>query len=217
MVMKADRESPQRSLAVSGKTLTFATVHSPGLEAIVRWTASTAFGQELARCRRGQYIRISVGRMSRRFAAYAVCIVQDDVLLALHRAGDGGDVWSLPGGGVEQGEDPIDTVVREFKEESGCDVVVESLLGVDSRRIDASESFSGDEHQNIGVFYAVRMTSGEPSPQPGDDALACVWRSLEDISSLRRSSVVDIGIRLAIERPPTGHVAGVPVRGLIQH
>jgi 8-oxo-dGTP diphosphatase len=39
-------------------------------------------------------------------------------------------VWSLPGGGVEQGEHPDDTVVREFAEETGFTVRVGGLRAV---------------------------------------------------------------------------------------
>ena len=32
------------------------------------------------------------------------------------------DRWQLPGGGVEYGENPIDTIVREIKEETGLSI-----------------------------------------------------------------------------------------------
>jgi len=38
--------------------------------------------------------------------------------------------WTLPGGGVEQGEHPDDAVVREFSEETGLSVRVDGLLTV---------------------------------------------------------------------------------------
>jgi 8-oxo-dGTP diphosphatase len=39
-------------------------------------------------------------------------------------------VWTFPGGGVELGESLQETVIREFKEETGLDVSVQSLLYV---------------------------------------------------------------------------------------
>lgn len=76
--------------------------------------------------------------MNRRLAAYAVCIEDGRVLLALAVGPDGERTWTLPGGGVEQSEDPYDTVIREVAEETGLEAVVERLLGVDSRVIPAA-------------------------------------------------------------------------------
>ena len=151
--------------------------------------------------------------MSRRLAGYGVCIQDGRVLLAKTREG----VWTLPGGQVELGEDPFDTVVREFAEETGCVAVVERLLGVDSRVIPAAEARQGIEHQNIGIFYAVRITAGEPAPHPEDDIVECAWTPIADVVTRRRSSLVDVGIALAHELPPTGHVPAVSVGGLIEH
>src|SRR5688500_17949624 len=105
--------------------------------------------------------------MSLRLAAYAVCIEQGRVLLAHCVAPDGSTNWTLPGGRVEQAEDPFDAVVREVAEETGYEAVVERLLGVDSRVIPAAEARSGTEHQNVGVFYQVRIIGGTLRPEPG--------------------------------------------------
>jgi len=73
--------------------------------------------------------------MSFRLAAYAVCVEDGRVLLARYVSPTGDTNWTLPGGRVEQEEDPFDAVVREVAEETGCVSVVERLLGVDSRVI----------------------------------------------------------------------------------
>ncbi len=155
--------------------------------------------------------------MSLRLAAYAVCIEDGRVLLALCAQAKGESTWTLPGGGVEQGEDPFDAVIREVAEETGCDGVVERLLGVDSRVISGSEARFGIEHQNVGIFYQVRITGGELRPEPNGDTTESVWTPIPDVTGLRRSSLVDIGIALAQRVPVTGHVGPVPIGGLIQH
>src|SRR3989338_5043997 len=40
------------------------------------------------------------------------------------------DVWTLPGGGVEDGETPWIGAIREFKEETGFEVGVKRLVGI---------------------------------------------------------------------------------------
>jgi 8-oxo-dGTP diphosphatase len=156
--------------------------------------------------------------MSFRLAAYAVCIEDGRVLLARHVPPKGESTWTLPGGKVEQGEDPFDAVIREVAEETGCDAAVERLLGVDSRVIPAADRLlGGPEHQNVGIFYGVRITGGQLRPEPNGETAESVWTPIPDVACLRRSSLVDIGLALAQTVPATGHVAPVPVAGLIQH
>ena len=67
----------------------------------------------------------------RRIAAYAVCEDRSDILLvrASARSGTPG-AWSLPGGAVDHGEKPTDTVVRETAAETGLSVAVRRLKDV---------------------------------------------------------------------------------------
>jgi 8-oxo-dGTP pyrophosphatase MutT (NUDIX family) len=154
--------------------------------------------------------------MSFRLAAYAVCVEDGRVLLARHLLPDGGSRWTLPGGGVEHGEDPFDAVIREVAEETGCSAVVDRLLGVDSRLIPATATREGVVHQNVGVFYRVRITGGRLRPEPDGDIVESVWTPVPDVTGLHRLSLVDVGLALARDLPPTGHVAPVPVGGLVQ-
>ncbi|WP_432967348.1 NUDIX hydrolase [Dactylosporangium sp. CA-233914] len=147
-----------------------------------------------------------------------MCIDRERVLLARYVSPMTGDTqWTLPGGKVEHAEDPFDAVIRELAEETGCDGVVERLLGVDSRVIPAAEARLGVEHQNVGIFYQVRITGGALRPEPNGETAESVWTPLPDVANLRRSSLVDIGLTLAQTLPATGHVAPVTVGGLIQH
>lgn len=155
--------------------------------------------------------------MSFRLAAYAVCIEDGRVLLARHVPPTGETNWTLPGGRVEHAEDPFDAVIREVAEETGCDAVVERLLGVDSRVIPAAVARAGAEHQNVGIFYRVRIIAGQLRPEPNGETAESVWTPIPDVACLRRSSLVDVGVALAQTVPATGHVTPVPVGGLIQH
>jgi 8-oxo-dGTP diphosphatase len=68
-------------------------------------------------------------RQLRRIGAYGICRDADGrVLLARGSVrSDCPGVWSLPGGGVEQGEHPDAAAVREFAEETGLAVAVTGL------------------------------------------------------------------------------------------
>jgi 8-oxo-dGTP diphosphatase len=142
------------------------------------------------------------------------------VLLGRHVSSSTGESrWTLPGGGVEHGEDPVDTVIREVAEETGCEAVVERLLGVDSRVVPVAErAIPGPlPHQNVGIFYQVTITGGRLRPEPNGQTAESVWTPVADVARLCRSSLVDVGLALAQTRPVTGHVPPVPVGGLIQH
>src|SRR5437868_3483793 len=50
-----------------------------------------------------------------------------EVLLVRHTYGKCN--WELPGGAAEEGESPVDTAIREVREETGLSVTVQHLTG----------------------------------------------------------------------------------------
>lgn len=163
-------------------------------------------------------VRSSAPTSTFRLAAYAVCVHNDEVLLvAVAAPDDHSKVWTLPGGGVERFEDPLDTVVREVEEETGATSRVVQLLGVDSRVIPKDEAIRGVPHHNIGIFYEAAMRDSELRPEPSGDTATPTWVPFAQIASLPRSGLVDVGMSLFIERPQSGHVPPVQVEGLVRH
>lgn len=58
----------------------------------------------------------------------AVVVRGERLLMVRHRSGAA--PWSLPGGGVNRGEDLAAAALREVREEGGCAARVERLLGM---------------------------------------------------------------------------------------
>ncbi|MFI1409502.1 NUDIX hydrolase [Streptomyces sp. NPDC020707] len=142
-----------------------------------------------------------------RVAAYAVCVRDGRILLARWVARDGGRRWTLPGGGMDHGEDPYDTVIREAEEETGYTVEPLSLLGVDSirrthpRRLGADVDFYG-----LGIVYEARVTDGELRHETDGSTDMAAWYPLEEVPALARVGLVDVGLALWRERPAVGRV-----------
>ena len=66
----------------------------------------------------------------------AIIFNEDDKILALRRSSTHPFKpfnWDLPGGDLEYGEDPIDGISREIKEETGLDISNLTPFDVDSR------------------------------------------------------------------------------------
>ena len=60
--------------------------------------------------------------------ATAAVIVNEDKILIAQRAKDG--FWEFPGGKIDEGESPMECVVREMKEELNIDIEVKKFLGI---------------------------------------------------------------------------------------
>ncbi|MFJ3100133.1 NUDIX hydrolase [Streptomyces sp. NPDC086835] len=143
-----------------------------------------------------------------RVAAYAVCIRDGQVLLARWVARDGAKKWTLPGGGMDHGEDPLDTVVREVGEETGYIAEMTTLLGLDSvrrrypRKLGAFADFQG-----LRIVYEGRITGGELRNETGGSTDLAAWHPLEAVPALHRVELVDVGLELWRSRPVLGRVA----------
>jgi 8-oxo-dGTP diphosphatase len=153
-----------------------------------------------------------------RVAAYALCI-QDNRLLLAHYVGPHSEQhWTLPGGGVEHGEDPFDAVVREVFEETGFHVRVDRLIGVDSRTRDVDwPAPRGGVLHSIGIYYEVTVTGGELRNEVGGSTDFADWVPVEKVADLERARIIDVGLNLVGVRPADGHVPGIPVDGLLRH
>ncbi|MDH6215743.1 8-oxo-dGTP diphosphatase [Streptomyces pseudovenezuelae] len=146
-------------------------------------------------------------RKKLRVAAYAVCVRDEQILLARWTDRYGRPEWTLPGGGMEHGEDPYDTVLREVEEETGYHIEVTALLGADSvRRVSPHRFGRTVEHHGVRIVYEGRVTGGELRPEVGGSTDLAAWHPLEKVADLDRVSLVDVGLRLWRERPVTGRL-----------
>jgi 8-oxo-dGTP diphosphatase len=121
-------------------------------------------------------------------AAYALCRDGDGRVL-LCRIGPGYDAtgkWTLPGGGLEFGEDPAVGVLRELAEETGLHGEVASLALIHSGTggpVVERERRYGPYHA-IRIVYRARITGGELRDEADGSTDAARWFSLTEARDL---------------------------------
>jgi ADP-ribose pyrophosphatase YjhB (NUDIX family) len=109
-----------------------------------------------------------------RIAAYGVCRDAEDRLL-LTRASNAVALegrWFLPGGGVQHGENPAESLEREVEEESGLTVEVGPLLEVLS---DVRALPDGTSLHTVRLIYRVDSWDGTLRPESDGTTDAVGW------------------------------------------
>ncbi|KRF14338.1 NUDIX hydrolase [Nocardioides sp. Soil796] len=135
--------------------------------------------------------------MDTRPASYVV-VVEDGAVLLAHWNENGKTGWTLPGGGMEDHESTEETAVREFREETGFDVALDGLLGVDTNYVPAAARFSkgAGDLRGLRVIYRGHITGGELTHEVEGTTDECRWIPLDEVASLKRVSLVDAAMEL---------------------
>lgn len=141
---------------------------------------------------------VDFGDYDTRLAAYALVVDEDDrLLLALWNEGPAPE-WTMPGGGVELHETPAEGAVREVREETGYDVELGEVLGVDVHVVPAAERLDppGRPMKSVRVVYSARVVGGELTHEVGGTTDEAGWIPLADVPSLVRVPLVDAALAM---------------------
>ncbi len=117
----------------------------------------------------------------RRIAAYGVATDEAGRVLMVRSSSlsNTPGVWTLPGGGIEHGEDPADAAVREFSEETGLAVRIAGVRGVVS---DITEMpWRGVALHHDRVVYDVTVVGGSLRDEVNGTSEVAAWRSREQL------------------------------------
>lgn len=137
--------------------------------------------------------------MDLRVAAYAVVVDERGVLLAHWHEGRRA-AWTLPGGGLEPGEDPADAVLREVREETGYDVEIDELLGIHSRVIPARQRIRDDADgplHTLRIIYRAHVVGGSLRNEIGGSTDEAGWFAQDAVDALAHVGLVDIALEMA--------------------
>jgi len=119
-----------------------------------------------------------------RAGAYAVCLRERPVRSVLLARFVGNGRWTLPGGGIDHGEDPRDAVRRETYEEAGLPLTDPVLLGVDSVRFTgAAPDGRREDFHAVRVLYTGTVPGDVPPrvTEVGGSTDAAGWFPLDEL------------------------------------
>lgn len=143
-----------------------------------------------------------------RVAAYAVARDEDGRVLLCHIAPSVGvgDVWTLPGGGLDFGEPPEVAVLRELNEETGYVGELEGLVAVGDRMFHDVDGT--DRMHAIRILYRVRIVGGDLRDEQDGSTDTCRWFTPSEARVLRlgelaRQALDDPGPESTTPTPPT--------------
>ncbi|NPC45440.1 NUDIX domain-containing protein [Nocardioides sp. zg-1230] len=127
-----------------------------------------------------------------RVAAYAVILRERggavEILLSrLAPRVSRSELWTLPGGGVDHGEDPRDALIREVQEETGLDATVGDRARVYSAHMPRSprDGQLVDAHA-IRLVYEGWVPPSSPVPRVVEvdgSTIEAAWKTLDEVAS----------------------------------
>jgi len=109
----------------------------------------------------------------------AAVFIEDDkgkLLLLQQAASRKGYRWGPPAGGMHPHESPVDTAMRETKEEINVDIELIDVLGI-------YPTDKGGSSSGIGFVFRAKIITGEIQPNP-DEIKDCRFFSATEIESL---------------------------------
>lgn len=126
-------------------------------------------------------------------------ILDGSRVLLVERAGEPlAGYWSLPGGGVETGERLEEAIVREVREETGLEVIADSIATV-FERIMPDASGRCEYHYVLIDFYCTILGG---KLEPGTDSSKVEWFEAGALASLRMTEGTREVIEACRQRPP---------------
>jgi ADP-ribose pyrophosphatase YjhB (NUDIX family) len=147
-----------------------------------------------------------------RVAAYAVILRDNRILLSrLSKAVTRDELWTLPGGGLDHGEDPRNAVVREVYEETAHTLVAPRLVDVGSAHfVGRSPRGRLEDFHGIRIVYLADVEQvREPEVlDVGGSTSAAAWVPLDRLDDLRLTGWLRPLLARVLDRPG---LAGEPV------
>jgi 8-oxo-dGTP diphosphatase len=130
-----------------------------------------------------------------RVAAYALVVDNGKLLLVRITPGyTAAGQWTLPGGGLNFGEDPTDAVRRELTEETGYAGEITSLAFVASWARGPLPELGWGAYHGIQIVYEMRIVGGELRHELDESTDMAAWVALDQVRELPIVELVEHGL-----------------------
>jgi ADP-ribose pyrophosphatase YjhB (NUDIX family) len=131
-----------------------------------------------------------------RVAAYAMAVdaAERMVLVRVAPGYPATGQWTLPGGGLNFGEDPRDGAIRELAEETGLEGRIRSLAFVSSITGPARPEHGYGPWHGVRIVYLVEITGGELRDEKDESTDAAGWFSRTQIASMPVVELVELAL-----------------------
>ena len=113
------------------------------------------------------------------FHCFSIVVVRYGRRFLMVRERKHGQKWYLPAGRLEHGETFQQGAIRETREESGLNVVLEGVL-----RIEITPPLQGPYYRQRVIFVARPSDDMAPKTQADEETLGAAWFTLEEARSL---------------------------------
>lgn len=104
------------------------------------------------------------------------------------------DQWSHPAGWIDVGENPIEAVKREAKEETGFDFLPTHILGIYSLFQKKLKKKFGITPHPIKIIF-IGNISDKKEDKPYEDVSEIKWFSPEEIEGMDKNTLRDLDIK----------------------
>ncbi len=126
--------------------------------------------------------------------AGALCVANGRVLLARRAHPPFEGFWDIPGGFLDEGEDPLDGLRRELREETGLEVEPQRFLGIWIDR------YGGDStaEATLNLYWTARVVGGDAAP--ADDVSELHWFNRDELPAPDELAFENVPLVLAVWR-----------------
>ena len=126
--------------------------------------------------------------------AGALCVDNGRVLLARRAHPPFEGFWDIPGGFLDEGEDPLDGLRRELKEETGLEVEPQRFFGLWMDRYGSDSTADA----TLNLYWTARVVGGQAAP--ADDVSELRWFDRDELPATDELAFENVPLVLAAWR-----------------